>query len=458
MDLRRQQHALRHGVHAGGGLCPGAERARARRFPLRLDAAEDAGRPRPHPLHRLLPARDRGAALRRLPFRRDLLAHRRAFERHGRRSADLSVQDGHPHCRSAHHPAGPRRDRALRHLPAHRPMAEPAARRAGDGRPQGAARAKRACRRGNAAGAPSRARTRSKRRRGSAAWRGTCKHERSSARAGDVGPHRHHDHDGLPDRVHADGPRRVLRLLRLLRPGPILVRQPRLRSDGPAHLRRHDQRGPDRHPALRPHGLRHGTRRPRGQDVLLGAAVAPRRAGIARRHQPGRVRLLGHGHRTRRGRGRADGRRRLPADAAGRIRHAPRRRRDHGRRHARHPDPAVHHDHRLCGGRRAVGGEALRGGDVPGPLPRVSLCPVRHRSDPDKPGARPAAARGRHQDSRSGMDAEVRLSLFAQHACRARLGLVLALEGGRHRNRGRTPHLREAVQELRAPRSCLSPW
>ena len=40
------------------------------------------------------------------------------------------------------------------------------------------------------------------------------------------------------------------------------------------------------------------------------------------------------------------------------------------------------------------------------------------------------------------------LGLFAQHACRAPLGLVLAVEGGRHRNRGRTPHLREAVQEL----------
>ena len=41
-------------------------------------------------------------------------------------------------------------------------------------------------------------------------------------------------------------------------------------------------------------------------------------------------------------------------------------RRDHRRRHAGHPDPAVGHDHRLRRGRRAVGRQALRRGDVPG--------------------------------------------------------------------------------------------
>ena len=56
------------------------------------------------------------------------------------------------------HPARPRRDRALRHLPAHRRVAEPAARRQGNGRPPGAARAQRARRRRDAAGAHSRAR------------------------------------------------------------------------------------------------------------------------------------------------------------------------------------------------------------------------------------------------------------------------------------------------------------
>ena len=47
-------------------------------------------------------------------------------------------------------------------------------------------------------------------------------------------------------------------------------------------------------------------------------------------------------------------------------------RRDHGGRHARHPDSAVGDDHRLRGGRRAVGGEALRRRDVPRLLPRRS--------------------------------------------------------------------------------------
>ena len=46
--------------------------------------------------------------------------------------------------------------------------------------------------------------------------------------------------------------------------------------------------------------------------------------------------------------------------------------RDHGRRHARHPDPAVGDDHRVRGGRRAVGRQALCVGDVPRLLPRRS--------------------------------------------------------------------------------------
>ena len=40
-------------------------------------------------------------------------------------------------------------------------------------------------------------------------------------------------------------------------------------------------------------------------------------------------------------------------------------RRHHRGRHARNSDPAVGDDHRLRGGGRAVGGEALRRGDVP---------------------------------------------------------------------------------------------
>ena len=70
-------------------------------------------------------------------------------------------------------------------------------------------------------------------------------------------------------------------------------------------------------------------------------------------------------------------------DAAGGLRRAARGGRHHRRRHARHPDPAVGHDHRLRGGRRPVGGEALRGGDVPGLLPRLPLPRLHHRLGAD---------------------------------------------------------------------------
>src|SRR3974390_2546122 len=57
--------------------------------------------------------------------------------------------------------------------------------------------------------------------------------------------------------------------------------------------------------------------------------------------------------------------------ASGVITAGGRLRRHHGGRHARHSDPALGHDHRLRGGRRAVDRQALRGGDVSGLLPVV---------------------------------------------------------------------------------------
>ena len=53
------------------------------------------------------------------------------------------------------------------------------------------------------------------------------------------------------------------------------ARQPRVRPDGPAHLRRHDQRRADLDPAVRADGLRDGARRARRQDVLLDPARVP---------------------------------------------------------------------------------------------------------------------------------------------------------------------------------------
>ena len=59
VDIRRQQHALRHAVHARRSLRAGAECPCPRRFSLQLDAAPDAGGARSCALHRFLPARHR---------------------------------------------------------------------------------------------------------------------------------------------------------------------------------------------------------------------------------------------------------------------------------------------------------------------------------------------------------------------------------------------------------------
>src|SRR6266446_6387512 len=75
-----------------------------------------------------------------------------------------------------------------------------------------------------------------------------------------------------PSRLHdvaeidvVDEPRDLLRLYRLLRPlAHLACRQSGVRPDGPAHLRRDDQRRADLHPAVRVDGLRDGARRARG--------------------------------------------------------------------------------------------------------------------------------------------------------------------------------------------------
>ena len=252
-----------------------------------------------------------------------------------------------------------------------------------DRRHRGAARAQRIRRRGIA---QDRDRARQRDRRG----RAPARHGRGPEHMSDpalgllmLDAHRGRDHDGLPDGLHADGPRHVLRLHRVLRPDASVARQPGLRPDGPAHLRRDDQRRPDLHPAVRADGLRDGARRAGRQDVLLDPARVPARAGLARGRDADRVHVLGHCQRPgRRGRG-ADGRHRVQPDAAGRLRREARLRRHHRRRHARHSDSAVGHDHRLCGGRRAVGREALRGGDVPRLLPVVPLSRLHHRLGDD---------------------------------------------------------------------------
>ena len=162
-------------------------------------------------------------------------------------------------------------------------------------------------------------------------------------------------------------------------PAAPLARQPGLRPDGAARLRRDDQRDAAVDPAVRADGLRDGARRAGRQDVPQRAARVPPRARLAGGHDADRLHLLGHRQRPGRRGGRADGRDRDAADAERRLRHAAGRRRDHRRRHAGHPDPALGDDHRLRRGGRTVGGQAVRGGDVPGLLPGLPLPDLRDR-------------------------------------------------------------------------------
>ena len=166
-------------------------------------------------------------------------------------------------------------------------------------------------------------------------------------------------------------------------PHQTVHRQPGVRPDGPAHLRRDDQRRSDLHPAVRADGLRDGARRAGRQDVLFDPARVPERAGLARGRDADRVHVLGHRLRPRRRGGGADGRHRLQPDAAGRLRREACLRRHHRGRHARHSDSAFGDDHRLRGGGRAVGRQALRRRDVPGLLPVVPLSHLHHRLGDD---------------------------------------------------------------------------
>ena len=106
-----------------------------------------------------------------------------------------------------------------------------------------------------------------------------------------------------------------------------------------------------------------------------------------------------------------------------------RRRRHHRRRHARHPDPALGDDHRLCGGRRPIGRQAVRGGDAARLLPGVPLSRLCHRLGDDQSEDRPAAAGGADPRQGAGMDHEASGALLAQPVRRAAEGAGLARAG-----------------------------
>ena len=217
--------------------------------------------------------------------------------------------------------------------------------------------------------------------------------------------------------------------------------QPGVRPDGPAHLRGDDQRRPGLDPAVRADGLCDGARGAGGQDVLQHPALRPPGAGLAGRRHPDRLHLLGHRQRPGRRRGGADGGDRAEPDAARRLRRPARHRRDHRRRHAGHPDPALGDDHRLCRGGGAVGGQALRRGDVPGLLPGPAVPRLHHRLGAAAAEDRAAPAGGADPGAGAGLDAGLPGRLFAQHAGRAGQGPGLAVPGDRARHRDGAPDL-----------------
>ena len=121
------------------------------------------------------------------------------------------------------------------------------------------------------------------RRSGSARVPSDVRPGQSRARRADARPVRRLHHVRLPDRLHADGARRVLRLFRDGRP--------RLLAAGPAHLFGDDERRADLDPAVRLHGLHHRARQhPRPAVPVAAARGRPdaRRRSRSRRSPPAR--------------------------------------------------------------------------------------------------------------------------------------------------------------------------
>ena len=113
--------------------------------------------------------------------------------------------------------------------------------------------------------------------------RSDVRHRQSRTGRADARPVRRLHHVRLPDRVHADGARRVLRLFRDGRPG--------LQPAGPAHLFGDDERRADLDPAVRLHGLHHRAREhPRPAVPIAAARGRPdaRRRSRSRRLPPAR--------------------------------------------------------------------------------------------------------------------------------------------------------------------------
>ena len=186
-------------------------------------------------------------------------------------------------------------------------------------------------------------------------------HDRSATRHADAGPVHLHHHARLPDRLHADGDGRLVRLLRLLHGRPGLLRESRLHASGAEDVRGHVQRRAGRGSAIPLHGISGRARQHSRPPVLFAAAVDEERAGRAGGSHADHLRDVRDRHRHRRRGRHADGPAGFAGDAARRLRHQTVGRRGLRRRLPRHPDSAEHSADRLCGDRRRFGGQALCG-------------------------------------------------------------------------------------------------
>ena len=164
---------------------------------------------------------------------------------------------------------------------------------------------------------------------------------------------------GFPDRLHADGDGRRLRLLRLLHARPGVLRQPHLHAAGAEDVRGHVERRADGGAAVPVHGLRGRARQHPRSPVPFAAALDEERARRARGGDAGHLRDVRDRDRHRRRGGDADGPAGLPGHAARRLRRQALGRRGVRGRLSRHPDPAQHPADRLCRDRRRLGGQAL---------------------------------------------------------------------------------------------------
>ena len=211
-------------------------------------------------------------------------------------------------------------------------------------------------------------------------------------RAPHARPDRGRDHARVPDRVHADGHGRVLRLVFLLHRQPRPGHPAHARSLRTAHLRRDVERRADRHSALPLHGLPGGAGAADRSPVPQPASRDHARARLARRGNHHHLRHFCHGHGHRGGGRDVDGPAGVSRDAQGGLQHQGVRRGGDRGRLSRHPDTALGAADRLRRDGGGLGRAALRGRLLPRFHARGPVHRLRHRPGEAEAGADAAAA------------------------------------------------------------------